>query len=73
MLAGVNAGVVGVLAAAFCNPVWIASVHSPIDALIGLGGWVLLARAGLAPLIVVAACIGASVAWTICCVSPAAA
>jgi len=73
VLAGVNAGVVGVLAAAFCNPVWSASVHSPVDALIGLGGWILLARARLAPLIVVAACIGASVGWALCCVSPAAA
>ncbi len=71
MLAGVNAGVVGVLAAAFCNPVWSTSIHSPVDALIGLGGWFLLARAGVAPLIVVAACVGAAVGWALWGASPA--
>ncbi len=65
MLAGVNAGVVGVLAAAFCSPVVSTSIHAPIDALIGIGGLVLLARARAAPLVVVAACVGASVGWAL--------
>jgi chromate transporter len=65
MLAGVNAGVVGVLAAAFCSPVVSTSIHTPIDALIGFGGLLLLARARAAPLIVVAACVGASAAWAL--------
>jgi chromate transporter len=66
-LAGMNAGVVGVLAAAFCNPVWTTSILTPVDALIGLGGLLLLSRARVAPLLVVVTCVCASVLcalWT---------
>ena len=43
-LAGVNAGVVGLLLAALCHPVWTGTVHSPADVLL-----VLLALAALVP------------------------
>jgi len=42
VLAGVNAGVVGLLLAALCHPVWTGTVHGPADALL-----VLLALAAL--------------------------
>jgi chromate transporter len=71
VLAGLNAGVVGVLAAAFCNPVWTTSVHSPLDGLIGIGGWLLLARTRVSALIVVAVCVSASVGSAFCCTMPA--
>lgn len=64
-LAGMNAGVVGVLAAAFCNPVWTTSVLTPVDALIGLGGLLLLTRTRMVPLMVVVTCVCASVGWAL--------
>lgn len=42
-IAGVNAAVVGLLAAALYNPIWIAGVNSVADLLIALGGFLILA------------------------------
>jgi chromate transporter len=43
MLAGVNAAVVGLLAAAFYNPVWTAAIFTPADALLAALAFGLLA------------------------------
>lgn len=42
-LAGVNAGVVGLLLAALYNPVWISAVHSPAGVAFVLVAWWALA------------------------------
>jgi chromate transporter len=51
---GVNAAVVGVLGAAFYDPVWTSSVHSSRDFGIALVGFVLLVAWRSPPLVVVA-------------------
>jgi chromate transporter len=51
---GVNAAVVGVLGAAFYDPVWTSSVHSSRDFGIALVGFVLLVAWRTPPLVVVA-------------------
>ncbi|HEU4653315.1 MAG TPA: chromate efflux transporter [Steroidobacteraceae bacterium] len=58
-IAGVNAVVVGILAAALYNPVWISAVHGWIDVVIAVCGFLLLSR--LPVLAVVAFCVLASV------------
>ncbi|HUC68078.1 MAG TPA: chromate efflux transporter [Stellaceae bacterium] len=50
---GVNAAVVGLLAAALYNPVWTSSVRTPPDFAVALAGFVLLTVWRTAPLIVV--------------------
>jgi chromate transporter len=61
-LAGINAAVVGVLAAALCNPLLVTGVHGLFDAAVGLVAlWLLQARR-VAPLIVVAGCVAAALA-----------
>lgn len=56
-IAGVNAAVVGVLAATWLHPMLGQSIHSATDALLALGaGWALVARR-VHPLIVIAACV----------------
>jgi len=52
---GINAAVVGLLGAALCNPVWVSSVRTPADAAVALGGFILLTRWRVPPLIVVLA------------------
>ncbi len=42
-LTGVNAAVVGLLAAALYDPVWTTAIHSPVDLAIGLASFGLLA------------------------------
>lgn len=42
-LAGVNAAVVGILVAAFYQPIWTSAVHSAGDLALALGGYLLLA------------------------------
>lgn len=67
-VAGVNAAVVGLLAAALYDPVWTQSVRSPGDALIALAGFAVLAGTRRSPLWVVAGCVAASLlryAWTL--------
>lgn len=61
-LAGVNAAVVGILAAALYNPLWTTGVRSLPDIVIALGGLVLLLRWRVPPLVVVIATMAASVA-----------
>lgn len=56
-LAGVNAAVVGLLAAALYDPVFAGAVHGVADAIIALAALVLLV-ARVPPLAVVAGCVG---------------
>lgn len=53
-LAGVNAGVVGILLAAWCTPVFTSAVHRPLDLLLAAAGFVLLALRRVPPVAVVA-------------------
>jgi len=62
VLAGVNAVVVGLLAAALYDPVWISAVHDAKDFAIAAIGFVLLARVGWPSWAVVAWCVLASLA-----------
>jgi chromate transporter len=55
MMRGVNATVVGILAAALYNPVWTSSVKVPLDVAIAIAGFVLLTAWRAPPLLVVAA------------------
>jgi chromate transporter len=59
-IAGVNAAVVGLLAAALYDPVWVSAVLTPLDAAIALGGFILLAAWRTSSLWVVAWCVAAS-------------
>ncbi len=52
-MAGINAAVVGLLAAALYSPVWTSSVKTPLDFGLALVGFVLLTAWRTAPLIVV--------------------
>jgi chromate transporter len=52
-LAGVNAAVVGVLAAALYDPIWINTVHTRGDFAVAAAGFVLLAAWRTPPLVVV--------------------
>jgi chromate transporter len=58
-MTGVNAAVVGVLAAALYDPVWVSAVHNGADVAVAGGGLLLLASR-VPPLAVVALCTGAS-------------
>ncbi|MDR0181844.1 chromate efflux transporter [Lysobacter sp. UC] len=62
MLAGVNAAVVGLLAAAFYDPVWTQGVASWRDVVIAIVAFALLLRLRVGALWVVAWCVAASVA-----------
>ncbi len=55
-----TAAVVGLLAAALYDPVWVSAVRGPPDLAIGLIGFVLLARWSVSALCVVAWCAGTS-------------
>ena len=63
MMAGVNAGVVGLLAAALYHPVWTGAVRSWTDAVIAVAGFVALMTGRVPVLMVVVGCVvaGASV------------
>jgi chromate transporter len=61
-LAGINAAVVGMLAAAFYDPVCTTAIRGMPDAPIALAGFVLLQRWKVSPLLVLALCVGASCA-----------
>lgn len=66
MLAGVNAAVVGLLAAALYDPVWVSAVHDAGDFAIALVAFALLAAARWPVLAVVGWCVAAAmarVAW----------
>jgi len=62
MLAGINAAVVGLLAAALYNPVWVSAIHSIVDIVIVLVSFVLLQRLKTPPILIAALCVGASIA-----------
>jgi len=53
-VAGVNAGVVGILLAALYDPVWTSAVHSRADFALALAAFGLLVRARASPVVVVA-------------------
>lgn len=59
-MAGINAAVVGLLAAAFYDPVWTSGVRGPADFAIALVGFMLLAVARVHALWVVLWCVAAS-------------
>jgi chromate transporter len=61
-LAGINAAVVGILAAALYDPVWRGGVQAPLDAMIAVLGFAVLQRWRTSALAVAAACVVASVA-----------
>jgi chromate transporter len=61
-MAGVNAAVVGLLGAAFYNPIVTGAVLGPADAAVGLGGFVLLVAWRAPPWLVVALCAAAGLA-----------
>ena len=54
-MAGVNAAVVGLLASALYDPVWVSAVHTPRDFVVAAAGFVLLTVWQAPPLLVVAA------------------
>ncbi|HUD41053.1 MAG TPA: chromate efflux transporter [Dokdonella sp.] len=60
-MAGINAAVVGLLAAAFYDPVWTEGVRAPADAVIAAIGFGLLAFARVSSIWIVAGCVAASV------------
>jgi chromate transporter len=60
-MAGVNAAVVGILAAALYDPVWITAVRDAADALIAGGALLLLMSAKAPPLLIVLLCAVCSV------------
>jgi chromate transporter len=64
LIAGVNAAVVGVLAAALYSPVWVSAVHSPADVGIALLGFLLLSRLKCPPILIAGYCVAAGVAET---------
>jgi chromate transporter len=63
-IAGVDAAVVGLLAAALYDPVGINAIHAPIDAVIVVVALLLLRTAGLSAMLAVAWCIVASIVRT---------
>lgn len=62
-LAGINAAVVGLLAAAFADPVLLEGVRSLAHGLIALAGFALLQWSGRSPLWMVVWRVGCSLAW----------
>ena len=61
-VAGINAAVVGLLAAALYDPVWTSAVRGPLDVAIAAIAFTLLVAWRASPLIVVLWCAGAAVA-----------
>jgi chromate transporter len=61
-LAGVNASVVGILAAALYDPVWLSGVHDLADAVTALTAFALLQRWRLPAPAIAALCLGVSLA-----------
>ncbi|QNK03787.1 chromate efflux transporter [Dyella telluris] len=62
IMAAINAAVVGVLAAAFYNPVWTGTVHGASDVLIAACGFVMLTVARQPAWVAVLWCVAASCA-----------
>ena len=62
-LAGINAAVVGILAAALYDPVWTSAIQGRVDILLALVAYALLVFGRLSPVLV--AFLTAGAAWTI--------
>jgi len=62
VMAGINAAVVGLLGAAFYDPVWTEGVRTPVDFAIAVAGFALLAAVRVSALWIVLWCVTASVA-----------
>jgi len=60
-ITGINAAVVGILAAALYNPVWTSAVRDPADIAVAAGALLLLASQRVPPLVVVLLCVAASI------------
>ena len=60
-IAGVNAAVVGILAAALYTPVWLGAVHDWADVAVAAGALLLLQTQRVPPLVVVVSCAAASI------------
>ncbi|MFC3786374.1 chromate transporter [Sphingopyxis italica] len=60
-ISGVNAAVVGILAAALYDPLWTSGILSPPDAMIAIAGFGLLVRLQVPPLAVVLGSVAASI------------
>jgi len=67
VVAAINAAVVGLLAAALYNPVWIGSVRNPADVLIAACGFIMLSVARQPAWVAVLWCVTASMvgAWLV--------
>jgi len=61
-IAGTSAAVVGLLAAALYDPLWVSTVHAPADVVIAAAGCLVLARWRASALAVVLLCVAASLA-----------
>ena len=61
-IAGVNATVVGILAAALYDPLWITGVATLTDAIVALAGFTLLVRWRTPPVVIVAGSVAAAIA-----------
>ncbi|WP_130617236.1 chromate efflux transporter [Dyella amyloliquefaciens] len=64
VVASINAAVVGLLAAAFYNPVWTGTVHAPADVLIAACGFLMLAVARQPAWVAVLWCVTGTMAGT---------
>jgi chromate transporter len=64
-LAGVNAAVVGLLAAALYNPIWISAVLAPADIAVVLVGFAVLASTRVSVLVIIAWCVLTSILRTL--------
>jgi chromate transporter len=60
-VAGANAAVLGLLAAALYDPLWTSAVHRPADVAITLAAFLLLMRTRIPVLAVVAFCVAAAI------------
>ena len=60
-IAGINAAVVGLLAAALYDPVWISAVRGPLDIVIAVVGFALLAWRKMSAIVVVLWCVTAGI------------
>ena len=60
-ITGVNAAVVGILAAALYEPVWTSAIHGPADIAVAAGALLLLMTQRVPPLVVVALCTALSI------------
>lgn len=60
-MAGINAAAVGLLIAAFYDPVWTGGVHSAVDFAIVVIGFALLASMRVSALWIVVWCVTASI------------